>query len=150
MGNTNLNPLSTIKITKLQPLSIKHYKPNLETLTNNTKKPPQTHTLTNLTHTNSQSQSPYTLDKLSHTKKTNKLLTHKYEYLVGTTEALTLLVGNKTIFLKFVGCQKKKQAQDTKIYMENPFYLKGKTTVPTTNNSTIIKSIIIVYSQVYT
>ena len=40
VGNTNQNPLLTIKITKLQPLSIKHHKPNLETLTNNTKKPP--------------------------------------------------------------------------------------------------------------
>ena len=139
MNNTNQNPLLMKKITttinQKSQTKLRHS---------------TTHTHSQTSHTNSQSQNPNTPDKLSHTDKTNKLLTHKYEYLVGTTEALTLLVGNKTLFLKFVGCQKEEQAQDTKIYVENPFYLKGKTTVPTPNNSTIIKSITIVYSQVYT
>jgi hypothetical protein len=57
---------------------------------------------------------------------------------------LKVVARNKTLFLKPGGCENIEQAQDTKIYVENPFYLKGKTIGQTPNNSTIIKSITIV------
>jgi hypothetical protein len=58
-------------------------------------------------------------------------------------------VGKKTLFLKPVRCENIEQTQDTKIYVENPFYLKGKTMGQTPNKSTITKFNYNSYSQMY-
>ena len=42
-----------------------------------------------------------------------------------------------------MGYENKEHVQETKIYVENYFFLKRKTTGPTLNNFTIIKSITI-------
>ena len=70
-------------------------------------------------------------------------LEHRSNTLVGAIETLVPLVGNKKLLLKPMGYENKEHVQETKIYVENYFFLKRKTTGPTLNNFTIIKSITI-------
>ena len=60
-----------------------------------------------------------------------------------------LLEINPYLFLKPVRCENIEQTQDTKIYVKNPFYLKGKTMGQTPNKSTITKFNYNNYSQMY-
>ena len=64
------------------------------------------------------------------------------------TLALIPLVGFQIILSQILAIQNNNHTQNTNIYMENPFSLKGKITRQTLNNFTIIKSITIVFVYV--
>ena len=53
-------------------------------------------------------------------------------------------VGSQIILSTILAIQNNNHTQEHKIYVENPFSLKGKTTRQTPNNLTIIKSITII------
>ena len=53
-------------------------------------------------------------------------------------------VGSEIIFSQILTIQNNNHTQEHKIYVENLFSLKGKTTRETPNNFTIIKSITII------
>ena len=53
-------------------------------------------------------------------------------------------VGSQIILSTILAIQNNNHTQERKIYVENPFSLKGKTTRQTPNNLTIIKSITII------
>ena len=60
------------------------------------------------------------------------------------TLALIPLVGFQIILSQILAIQNNNHTQNTNIYMENPFSLKGKITRQTPNNFIIVKSITII------
>ena len=64
------------------------------------------------------------------------------------TLALIPLVGSQITLSQILAIQNNNHTQNTNIYVENPFSLKGKITRQTLNNFTIIKSITIVLVHV--
>ena len=60
------------------------------------------------------------------------------------TLALIPFVGSQIILSRILAIQNNNHTQEHKIYLENPFSLKGKTTGQILNNFTIVKSITII------
>ena len=56
-----------------------------------------------------------------------------------------IVVGSQIILSIILAIQNNNHTQEHKIYMKNPFFLKGKTTGQIPNNFTIIKSITIIF-----